>query len=638
MNLISLPVRESPMVDESLTSFVRRYALAMGYETMTRLLNLVDGVKQLPHLDHLDRGPPLAALARLLGRSPEVLFKMTAHTFAKSLIPRKQDALPATSCDPKTLQRFFDPVHRRVCPACLKEDQPYERLTWAFRPLPVCLKHGLFLIDRCSTCERFAEAGRLELGVCRCGAKLAMAPSDLASLAARTLANITDAHLRGEPFLPLDLPSSAGFQWLERLRSATFRCSAWLRQSRDELGLPAWVSDEAVAWLAAAELLEQPHDRLFQFLATYQTVTKHRSTSTGVNRAFGFLLRDAERLERLGYPGPAELLRRYLLSNYTQGHLSTKTALFRGPQHRRQLRDRDWIPQTAAARHLGIRVLAVARLVEQQVLEGRVSAAGQHGRTIGLVSRVSLAAFERQLSAGLTLAQAAQRLGIGRHRVSELIQEAVLTGAVRVARTWRIPPESIDELLARIAQFPLVPVIAPDWRSLRDATRQFGPSHLNLARIVRLVIDGAVSARRDPRGADLRAVYVLPAELSEYCRSPSYSRSVTHGWSLQRLAHEIFPEQRFKDIVIRKWIRAGLLPAKRQAKQWYVAHDDVLRFRQEYCLAKEFCRTLQISRSTLARWECAGRLAAVYGRRTHPAAGASLFRRADLSRLLDRAA
>jgi predicted site-specific integrase-resolvase len=61
----------------------------------------------------------------------------------------------------------------------------------------------------------------------------------------------------------------------------------------------------------------------------------------------------------------------------------------------------------------------------------------------------------------------------------------------------------------------------------------------------------------------------------------------------------------------------------------------------QYCLAEEACRLLDITRSTLSRWEVAGLLRPVYGKRVTPGAGFSLYRREDLvglSRRRSRAA
>ena len=236
------------------------------------------------------------------------------------------------------------------------------------------------------------------------------------------------------------------------------------------------------------------------------------------------------------------------------------------------------------------------------------------------------------------MVQAAQRLGIDRHRVLELIHESVLTGVVRIAGSWQIPATMLAELLATVGRLPPVFDRAPDWLSLREATRQFGPCHLNLARLVRLVCAGRLSARRDPHESSLRGVYLQTSDLVGCIDEAQVENSVKKGWTLNRLAKVLFPEQPLKDIVLRKWLTAGLLLGERRAKQWYIANDEVVRFRMTYCLAKEACQILDISRSTLARWELAGRISPAYSRRTYPTAGASLFRRADVSRLLDRGA
>jgi excisionase family DNA binding protein len=262
--------------------------------------------------------------------------------------------------------------------------------------------------------------------------------------------------------------------------------------------------------------------------------------------------------------------------------------------------------------------------------------AGKRGRTVGLVSHAAVVALQQRLSTGFTVVQAAQRLGIDRHRVLELIHEGILTDVLRIAGRWRIPATTLDELLTTVGRLPPLLDRTPDWHSLREATRQFGPSHLNMARIVGLICAGRLSARRDPRETSLRGVYLQTSDMVGCADEAIAQDSVTSGWTLNRLAKALFPEQPLKDVVLRKWIIAGLLRGERRTKQWCIADEEVVRFRTTYCLAKEACRILDISRSTLARWELAGQVAPAYSRRTHPTAGASLFRRADVSRLLDR--
>lgn len=307
------------------------------------------------------------------------------HRFAESLVLQPHGAPAAVQCDSKTLLRFFDPVHPRVCAECLKEGTPYERLLWSFRPLPICLVHRVTLLDRCPSCGRHARPSRLDLDTCRCGFRLTETAAIVIGSDAFSSATLIQACLEGEPFAALDLSPAAALAWLDRLRSAVVRTPQWIERTRETMQLPGSLGDESVAWLAAAEFLEVGPARLAEFLDVYQGIAKHRSTSTGVNRAFGHLLRDAERLESLSYSGPADALRQYLLRHYTHGHLSGKTTLFVRRNIGGNFTSREWIPQTAAARQLGICGPTLARLVRQQVLAGRVHTAGKQGRTVGLV-------------------------------------------------------------------------------------------------------------------------------------------------------------------------------------------------------------------------------------------------------------
>jgi len=113
----------------------------------------------------------------------------------------------------------------------------------------------------------------------------------------------------------------------------------------------------------------------------------------------------------------------------------------------------------------------------------------------------------------------------------------------------------------------------------------------------------------------------------------SSKRDHCEGYPLNRLGRVLIPGRPLKESVLRKWIRAGLLHAEQQGRVWHVELDEVARFRNTYCLAEDACRILEFSRSTLARWETAGEISAVYSRRTHSGAGASVFRRDDVLRM-----
>jgi hypothetical protein len=428
------------------------------------------------------------------------------------------------------------------------------------------------------------------------------------------------------------LSSAAGFWWAERLAAAVGKTPAWVRRVADQFGLDPAAAPGLLRWTAAVDLLGSWPERLYRFLDDFQQVPKNQTLNTGISRSFGSLLRDAAHLETLGYFAPAAALRTYLLEHYTAGHITRKVGLFRGCEHQALLRERPWCTQTEAAGVLQVRHGAVADLVRRGLLEGQLQPAGGRGRSIGVVSKRSLEALERSLGAGLDVPQTGQRLGISRSRVLELIRAGLLGPAVRTQQGWIIPREAV-QALADVRQY-LRPLGSShhDWLSLRQATRVYGPSGLNLARALELVRGGRLAARTDGRYPDLRSLWLFQPDLAALLPALQAHRCQARGYSLAQLGKVLLPRHPCREPVLKKWIQAGLLRAHRQGRAWNVSPEEVERFRAEYCLADEACALLQISRATLSRWEASGRLRPVYAKRTFPGAGFSLFRRTDVQR------
>lgn len=137
----------------------------------------------------------------------------------------------------------------------------------------------------------------------------------------------------------------------------------------------------------------------------------------------------------------------------------------------------------------------------------------------------------------------------------------------------------------------------------------------------------------------LRGVYLQMSDLRSCTEEATAQHSVTAGWTLNRVAKMLFPEQPLKDVVLRKWMRAGLL---RAASGRPSSGASQTRRSPASERRTAWPKKLAGSSTSVAPRSLAGstgrRVPPVYGKRTHRTAGASLFRRADLSRLLDRTA
>lgn len=629
-----LPARAVPLPGESLISLVRRTSQAMAYENPRQLVALLLAQGLLPpHLNELAPGPVLDHLAKLLRLSAETLASLTVHQYAPSLVLVSGKQRTPRTCDSGTTQRYFT-APWPVCPQCLQEDSaPYERLLWSFRPAPICTEHGCLLVSRCPECNRPFRPDRTDVAQCTCGATLRDANPVTVSAHGVGLTKKLLQLLLGQ-FVPASgSSSSAWFCWTTRLAAAASRTPDWLADVAKRLGIEPDTSLDSVAWLAAAEILaEWPHLQE-AFLDAFQQIDKHKTTSTGVGRRFGMLLRHAARLEELGHAAPADALRCYLLERYDGGHLNTKICLFAKPAHRAGLDGRSWITQTDASKILGLRHGAIASLIDQGILTGKLHSAGTNRRSVGLVLRQSVETLKAELQSALDVKTAASRLGIGRHAVLELIHRGVLPRAVRTAKGWQIPRASVAELESVYQQLTKGKLTAARWLSIRQATRKFGSTGLTLGVLVEFILSGELAARMADPEQRLHGIVIRQANLVSLAPKIRAIRSQVDGYPIHQLAKILFPGRPVKSTVLTKWIAAGLLKARKAGRAQVVSSEEVERFRSEYCLADEACRLLDISRSTLSRWEVEGRIRAVYGKRVTQGAGLSLYRRDDLSKL-----
>ncbi len=297
-----LPVRESPLSGESLTGYLRRHTVAMGYDSLRQLLSLLDQIQFPPHLDHLHTGRALTALANLLRRDERALIDLTVHRWATQIVFRERVAADPVNCDSKTLRRFFNASRPRVCPKCLEQSPSHDRIIWSFRPLGICREHGDVLLEWCPGCRRSFSRARLDLLRCHCGFVLTEEPPRSVHGRALEMARLIATWLESSKFATVELPTSAGFWWLDRLRFAVVRVPKWCSQVRKEWGVSDALPQDSFCWLAAAWIIQASPDDLTSFLAAYRIVDRHRLTPSRAGRYFGLLLRDANQLERFGYP------------------------------------------------------------------------------------------------------------------------------------------------------------------------------------------------------------------------------------------------------------------------------------------------------------------------------------------------
>ncbi len=632
-----LPARELPLPGESLASLLRRTSNAMGYENVGRLLALLPDRASIPsNVDHWSSGTAVDSLSCLLRTPPGALRKLTLHRYASALVLSNDGHLRPEVCDRKTILRYFATTSR-ICPRCLHQDStPYARMIWSFRPLSICTQHATLLIACCPACGR---RSRLNLNSrCRCGQDLREVETVAIPSKAVKLSQQVEKWLSTQESPLTEMSTAACFWWMERIAKAATKTPTWMRRVAHDLELDFDVSNESLAWLAAAQTLMNWPEQLEEFLEEFQRVPKYGQTSTGIGRSFGLLLRHASQLEQEGFSPPADALRNFLLRRYTLGSLTKKICLFKSANSE-VLTTRTWMTQTKAAKFLRLRHGAIAQLIGQGVLVGEIHQAGQCGRSIGLVSRDSVDQLKLELQTAVGTTEAANRLGISRHRVLDLIHAGLLPRTVHTSQGWRIPESAIRSVESIYQSLRTVKRIKPGWLTARSATREFGHAGLTIANLLQQIQLERVHPQRLETVNGLAGLLILKTDLKRVMSDISLQHLESAGYPLNRLAKLLFPVRPMKETILKKWIQMGLLSSTRVGRAQIVTSDEVKRFRLEYCLYTSACDRLGISRGTLARWESEERIRPVYGRRVTPGAGFSLYRIADIEQLVaERAA
>lgn len=147
----------------------------MGYPYIDWLLN----PQEVPHQVHaysllsMHAAVDYQFFENLLGIEERTLYQLTFHCFASRIQITASSTqvspgdIPYPLLDPRVRQSWFSSFRSvRVCPQCIAEEGAYARLYWGVCPVFSCLKHRIFLIDRCPTCSRAIPALRLHADLC----------------------------------------------------------------------------------------------------------------------------------------------------------------------------------------------------------------------------------------------------------------------------------------------------------------------------------------------------------------------------------------------------------------------------------------------------------------------------------------
>ncbi len=686
--LAPIPARVVPQPWEDLASYISRLAAEMGYRNPGWLLHPegVDSAVRPFNLCLLRRKADYQFFERLLCLSAESLYGLTLHRFALCL-PVPEVSRPTISEEIRRplltryiFQTFFHPYSAtKVCSICLSEEPAHSRLYWSALPVVACLRHKVFLTDRCPVCQRPIPLLRPSLSNCpRCQkgdyrqTPTVHMPEDpffsmgqaliLYNLGIQSaMGDAQVAHMSITPLLQL-LP------WQYFLLLDAFRCilgplfpdAPFLQVSADarvllrrrprpqsELSLLEW----SVIIATVHSLCASWPDKFFSFLdalphtRSERRRKRDRQRATGLHRDFGVFY-EKWLYKRLTHPAFAflhEAFETYLRSRYTGGEVTRRLLPFKNPSGE-QLQERPYLTKAQARAVLGIGEDALQVLITQGILRTFKKPMGSaERRTMFLIEKESAQALRREWEGLIPLDVVARScLGVNKAVVIALERAGMLlpkrgpdvdgyklrlyspTDIERFEKTLLLHAKKAPECLTDCVSLPKFSTLAGI--ALVDLLNEIFKNRIGLTEI-------------NVHRPLLCRLVLSRAEIPGFLRAYKQRRREELGLLT---AHQVALELDISEKVLKRWMQCGLLEGRRlgidgKKPSLLFQREALEAFHCTYVLMDEAAQLLGVAPCTLSKYMRKGILHPVVGRRTRNGGNRLLFIREEVESLLQPA-
>lgn len=362
---------------------------------------------------------------------------------------------------------IWNRLHARFCPYCLSQD-PRWQIGWEILHFDVCHKHGVWLIDQCSSCGEHLTWQRNSLLRCNCGADLRQEVPEDAPSASILLGEVLEQVLfqqeiryqQGYPFHGLTI---AQLQTLIRYLGVYLDPAANFRPLKIARGGAMEVS-WAISSLAAEILVVWP-EKFHQALDVLQGNAGEAKNSLKAvfKEAYQYLYQGG--LRGGVYRPMREAFEQWVTQSW-KGTLARRNRRLTDSV----LENAHWIPGKAAADRLGISMARLRYLVRSGQLDGQetISAKGRH---FLMVRKDQLARVEEELAGEITLGKAMEILGLGKVRMRRILK-LLFPSARRVndqqPLPWCISSTEVYQLAELGEELPRIYYVDDDEISLAD--------------------------------------------------------------------------------------------------------------------------------------------------------------------------
>jgi len=379
--------------------------------------------------------------------------------------------------------RSWNRQQARWCVHCLGES-PVWQASWELLFHDACPQHGVWLVDRCSSCGSPVHWSRHHLMRCPCGADLRAEATRDCPQSVRQLSGVLASSLFARPVAAeFDIPVLRGMK-VEDIQQLIRFLGSYLDPVAGVKPLKRYRAGRLdVSWPVtslAAEIL-QGWPSTFHCSLSRRLDTAHGEKpgpGAFLNRLSHYLYRG---LRGRAFDHVRQSFEHWLAENWKRGLNRRNRRL--PPALLAQVQ---WIPGGMAAERLGISIDRLSYLVREGHLDGE-EWIGTTGRRFLTVRRDQLDNISIQIASEMTMSAAMEVLGIGKvrmQRVLRLLFPSARRTYDKEFLPWCVPRGEVEALLSLASHLPVVGIPDEDQVSLAHI---FKYSHWNADEIVALV-------------------------------------------------------------------------------------------------------------------------------------------------------
>ncbi|MDR1995642.1 TniQ family protein [Azonexus sp.] len=487
-----------------------------------------------------------------------------------------------------TKGRIWNQRYARFCPHCLVED-PTWRAGWELYFHDVCPRHGVWLVDQCSSCRQPVRWKRDSLLRCQCGSDLREESPGAAPDNLRRLSAILEAKLLGRP----EPESAAPFIGLDV--DQVQRLVRYLGGYMDPISNPKPLKLRnagrlGVSWpvssLAAEILFDWPY-------ALHRALDQLQAASPGEKSGLRGLFRQAYIYLYKGLKEGAFDPIRKTFESWLAEHWKGGIARRNRRLSVELLEKVQWIPGSVAAEILGISMARLTFLVREGKLDGEESISTA-GRRYTVVRRDQLDDIRTQLAGEMTMSEAMDLLGIGKVRMQRILR-LLFPSARRINDKaylpWCVPRAEVEALLALGGHLPVIGIPEEHQVSLGHIFKYWNWDGDEIVALVEAVKAGTIVPQAlldNARGISRWIFDVTPLRALQKGMDSGRSNWV----SIPEMAKILEVKQQVAYwLTHHGFVRAERLGSKKDVGS-RVRRDELERFRQQHIFGREIAAIL----------------------------------------------